>query len=195
MKKIKYDLEKADVTLYENIFTKKESESFFKILKNNANWVHGKNNFGLEPRLTAWYSENGQTYTYSGITKQANPWTSELLDIKKRIENEVNQKFNSCLLNYYRDKKDSISEHQDNEKELGKNPIIASVSFGDTRKFRLRPLPKKPRVFTDINLTNGSLLLMKGSTQHFWSHEIPKSTIDVGPRINLTFRIIKEVAT
>ena len=141
------------------------------------------------PRLTAWYGDQDQTYTFSGITLQPHPWTPELLEIKKKLESRAGTSFNSVLLNRYRDGKDSISWHQDNEKELGKNPIIASVNFGATRTFQLRHIHTGEKI--SIQLTHGSLVIMMGELQHFWKHQIPKTRKPVGERINLTFRTIK----
>ncbi len=194
MKKTKFNLSKADVTLFENFFTQKESSQLFNSLSQNVSWQQRHiNMFGKRipiPRSTAWYGDAGKTYEYSGIALEPNTWNSDLLLIKKRIEKEVGREFNSCLLNYYKSGKDSVSWHQDNEPELGVNPLIASVSLGDERMFQLRPKPANGVTKTDIPLKDGSLLLMKGTTQHHWEHQIPKTAKAVGPRINLTFRII-----
>jgi alkylated DNA repair dioxygenase AlkB len=141
------------------------------------------------PRLTAWYGNNDKPYSFSGITLQPLPWTSEILTIKSKIEPIAKTEFNSVLLNLYRDGNDSISWHTDAEKELGINPIIASVNFGATRKFQLRHIKTKEKL--EIELTHGSLLIMQGELQHFWQHQVPKTSKVVGERINLTFRVIK----
>jgi alkylated DNA repair dioxygenase AlkB len=143
----------------------------------------------LFPRLTAWYGDNDKSYTFSGITLRPNDWTEELFEIKNAIEKETIDKFNSVLLNLYRSGNDSISWHTDAEKELGINPVIASVSFGDVRKFQLKHKETKEKI--EILLTHGSLLIMQGELQHFWKHQIPKTKKTVKERINLTFRIIK----
>jgi alkylated DNA repair dioxygenase AlkB len=142
------------------------------------------------PRLTAWYGHNDKLYSFSGITLQPLPWTSEILTIKNKIEPIAKTVFNSVLLSLYRNGNDSISWHTDAEKELGINPIIASVNFGATRKFRLRHLKTKEKL--EIDLPHGSLLVMQGELQHFWEHQVPKTNKAVGERINLTFRVIKE---
>ena len=121
---------------------------------------------------------------------QPHPWTSLLQKIKLLIENKTDTQFTSVLLNYYRDGKDSNGWHADNEKELGTNPIIASLSFGAERSFQLKHNSDKDQK-KNIVLEHGSLLLMKGTTQHFWKHQIPKTSKPIGPRINLTFRKIK----
>ena len=139
--------------------------------------------------MTAWYGDAGKTYCYSGITVEPIPWTPLLLSIKTRVEAVANTTFNSVLLNYYRGEQDSVSWHSDDEPELGQNPVIASVSFGATRKFQFKH-KTNPDLRAAIDLTPGSLLIMAGATQHFWKHQIPKTTKPVGARINLTFRVI-----
>jgi alkylated DNA repair dioxygenase AlkB len=141
------------------------------------------------PRLTAWYGENNKPYSFSGITLQPNPWTPELLEIKQLIEPKCHVNFNSVLLNRYRDGNDSISWHTDAEKELGRNPVIASVNFGAEREFQMRHNNTKERV--DISLKHGSLLIMQGALQHYWQHQVPKTKKVVQERINLTFRVIQ----
>jgi alkylated DNA repair dioxygenase AlkB len=176
-----------------NFFSIKESDFFFKILKENILWKQeSMNMYGKQvmfPRLTAWYGDNDRPYSFSGITLRPNPWTKELLEIKNKIEPIANTQFNSVLLNRYRNGNDSISWHTDAEKELGKNPIIGSVNFGATRKFQLRHIHTKEKI--EIELKHGSLLIMQGELQHFWQHQVPKTTQKVSERINLTFRVIK----
>lgn len=139
------------------------------------------------PRLTAWYGD--KHYIYSGIKHYPAPWTAELLAIKQRIEPIAGTQFNSVLLNYYRDARDSMAWHSDDERELGENPVIASVSFGQERRFDIRHKQEKGRKYS-IYLENGSLLVMKGNLQHNWEHRIPKSTRPMTERVNLTFRSI-----
>ena len=176
-----------------NYFSKAESDLLFDSLRENIIWkqesmnMYGKIiNF---PRLTAWYGNNDKPYSFSGITLQPLPWNPEILEIKKKIEPKANVVFNSVLLNLYRNGNDSISWHTDAEPELGKNPVIASVNFGETRKFQLRHIQTKAKL--EIELTHGSLLIMQGELQHFWQHQVPKTSKVVGERINLTFRVIK----
>lgn len=145
--------------------------------------------FGREvaqPRLSAWYGE--QRYTYSGRTFEPLPFTPLQLEIKHAIEAASGKRFNSVLLNYYRNEQDSMGFHSDDEPELGPQPAIASVSFGATRTFILKH-KKQPRT-VKIDLTDGSLLLMAGKLQHCWRHGINKERKPCGPRINLTFRLI-----
>jgi alkylated DNA repair dioxygenase AlkB len=183
----------AEVIMYQDFFTEKESNELYNDLINKILWQQDEITFFGKniplPRLTAFYGDKTISYSYSGIFMQAHFWNEALLKIKKRIEDETNIKFNCVLLNYYRDGKDSMSWHSDDEKELGINPIIGSVSFGETRKFRFRHKHDKT-LKTEVALTNGSFLLMQGQTQHFWQHEIPKISKEISGRINLTFRNI-----
>ena len=143
-----------------------------------------------QPRLTALFGNEGKPYSYSNIVMQPHAWNPILMFIKNEIEEICSENFTTVLLNYYRDGKDSNGWHADNERELGRNPIIASVSFGAERSFHLQHNTTKDAKLK-ITLENGSLLLMKGETQHFWKHQIPKTAKLIAPRINLTFRIIK----
>ncbi len=176
-----------------NFFNKEESSTFFNSLMKNILWKQeSMNMYGKRvdfPRLTSWYGDNDKPYSFSGITLNPNPWTTDLIEIKNRIEPKSNAIFNSILLNRYRNGSDSISWHTDAEKELGINPIIASVNFGQARKFQLRHI--KTKELLEIELTHGSLLIMQGELQHYWQHRIPKTTKQVSERINLTFRVIK----
>lgn len=189
---IKFPLLDAEIYLYEDFFTKQESEDFFLDLKENISWQQRQIKFWGklldEPRLTAWYGDDDASYSYSGIHLKPIPWTNTLLTIKQKIENFTQEKFNSVLLNLYRNGYDSMGWHSDDERELGQNPIIGSISFGATRKFQLKH--KKLNLSQDIELNSGSFLLMKGSTQHFWKHQIPKTKKLCSQRINLTFRFI-----
>lgn len=144
------------------------------------------------PRLTAWFGDPRTTYTYSGITMSPKPWTPLLLELKSRVETKVpGAPFNSVLLNLYRDGNDSVSWHSDDEPELGRNPVIASVSLGQARTFRLKHKLDASIPKVEIELTHGSLLVMGGALQHFWKHQLPKRrSQNLGPRINLTFRRI-----
>ncbi|HEX9961928.1 MAG TPA: alpha-ketoglutarate-dependent dioxygenase AlkB, partial [Pyrinomonadaceae bacterium] len=164
-------------------------ENLFKEIKWRSDKIklYGKE-FEL-PRKTAWYGEQEKSYKYSGIEMFPEPWTLTLLEIKQEIEKVSDTKFNSVMMNLYRDGNDGISWHTDAEPELGRNPTIASVSFGQTRRFMLRHRNNK-ELKLEIELTHGSLLLMGGPTQHFWQHQIPKTSRKLKPRINLTFRVI-----
>jgi alkylated DNA repair dioxygenase AlkB len=184
----------ADVTMYRAFFKGAEADRLFQTLLRHTDWeqkkirIYGK--YVDLPRLTAWYGDPGKSYSYSGISMHPNPWTETLLEIKDRVDSETQLRFNSVLLSLYRSGQDSLSWHQDDEPELGEDPVIASVSFGDTRSFQFRHKANKKLKPVSIDLTHGSLLIMKGSTQRLWVHQVPKTTRPVGPRINLTFRII-----
>ena len=188
-----YDLPDADITLFENFFTNQESKKLYQNLIENIQWRQDKIKiFGRlidQPRLTAFYGDTDKEYSYSGIVMKPIDWNEDLLFIKNRVEEIAKINFTSVLLNYYRDGKDSMGWHSDDEKELGQNPVIGSVSFGESRVFQMRHKIRKERV--DIPLTNGSILLMRGATQHFWQHQIPKSSKQLQSRINLTFRNIQ----
>ena len=182
------------VSLYENLFDLEESQNLFLELLNNITWQQENiKRFGRSiplPRLTAWYGDASKSYTYSGITMNPLIWTPPLLRIKNKIEKITKHRFNSVLLNQYRHGKDSVAWHSDDEPELGKEPIIASVSFGATRQFMLKHKFKAEKEPITLNLNSGSLLLMKGKTQECWLHQVPKTGNEVAPRINLTFRTI-----
>jgi alkylated DNA repair dioxygenase AlkB len=141
------------------------------------------------PRLTAWYGDPGSVYTYSNIEMQPEPWSNLLKSMKDTISEFCKVEFNSVLLNLYRDGDDSMGWHSDDEKELGLKPVIASLSFGGERVFRFRHKSKKDLKYS-VNLCHGSLLIMKGETQEFWQHSLPKTKKKVPSRINLTFRRI-----
>ena len=184
----------ADLMDYRvGFFNSAESEAFLDTFINTIPWIqediqmYGK--MIKTPRLTAWYGDRDKEYIYSGTKHYPIPWTKELLSIKERIEAVAGVKFNSVLLNYYRDANDSVAWHSDDEYELGVNPIIASVSFGQVRRFDIRHKHDHDRKYS-IYLENGSLLVMKGDLQHNWAHQIPKSTKPLKARVNLTFRVI-----
>jgi alkylated DNA repair dioxygenase AlkB len=192
--KLQFNLPNADIEYYPNFFESNRANELFEKLKNEIPWqqdditVFGKTY--SQPRLTALFGNEGRPYSYSNIVMQPNPWNTLLLFIKNEVEEICQEKFTTVLLNLYRDGKDSNGWHADNEKELGQNPVIASLSLGADRSFHLRHNTIKEQKIK-INLEHGSLLLMKGETQHFWKHQIPKTAKIIGPRINLTFRIIK----
>jgi alkylated DNA repair dioxygenase AlkB len=142
-----------------------------------------------QPRLTALFGNNGNSYSYSGITMDPVPFTPELKDLKDKVEQQCGHTFTTCLLNLYRDGNDSNGWHADDEKELGTNPVIASVSLGETRVFHLKHRRQKSLRYR-MRLVHGSLLVMRGPMQHHWLHQIPKTRKPVKPRINLTFRSI-----
>ena len=154
--------------------------------------------FGQEipqPRLTAWYGDPAARYTYSGLAWEPRPWTPALLALRQRVETATGARFNSVLLNLYRDGRDSMGWHADDEPELGPAPAIASLSLGATRRFRLRPSrigPTHPSL--SLDLPSGSLLLMRGPTQQYWQHALPKTARPIDTRLNLTFRWVTPAA-
>ena len=184
----------AEIIYYPEFYDKPTADLMYNELEKNILWqqddirVFGK--IHPQPRLTALYGNEGLSYSYSNIKMQPHPWNLLLQKIKSEVEKVAETTFSTVLLNKYRDGKDSNGWHADNEKELGLNPIIASVSFGAERVFQLKHNFDKEQK-QSIVLQHGSLLLMKGTTQHFWKHQIPKTAKTIGSRINLTFRLIK----
>ena len=182
----------SDVVHFPGLFSLSEADSLFAQLQQKVTWQQEKIKLYGQvhdlPRLTAWDGDPAKTYIYSGITVRSLEWISPLLEIKRRIEGVSDYSFNSVLLNRYRNGSDSVSWHADDEPELGQNPLIGSVSFGEARSFQMKhkSLDEKRKII----LEHGSYLLMKGSTQHCWLHQIPKSKRALGERINLTFRDI-----
>lgn len=184
----------GETRYFNEFFLKDEADLFFLKLKNQIEWrqepikLFGKTI--MQPRLTALYGNPEIPYGYSGIIMQPFPWTDFLTEMKFRIEEKVQESFTHVLLNYYRDGKDSMGWHRDNEAALGPNPTIASLSFGETREFQIRNYFEK-KLKLKLALDHGSLLVMSGSSQHHWEHQIPKTSKTLGPRINLTFRKIQ----
>jgi alkylated DNA repair dioxygenase AlkB len=178
---------------FSDFFSQEESDLYFTNLLTEVEWkqepiiIFGKKI--MQPRLTAWYADSDKDYSYSGIVMHSTPWTETLLIIKEKIEVVSKVKFTGALLNLYRDEKDSMGWHKDDEKELGLNPVIGSVSFGAARTFKFQNIKDKNKQIS-IDLEHGSFLLMGGPTQHYWKHCIPKRTQPLGPRINITFRVI-----
>lgn len=184
----------GEVLYFPNLYTEEQSKMFMDILTQKVRWQQDRiKMFGKEhniPRLTSWYGEGGLPYYYSGIKMVPNKIDfDELSLIKMAVELQTENRFNSVLLNLYRDGQDSVSWHSDDEKELGTNPIIASLTFGSTRVFKFRH-KQDNKLQREIELTPGSLVIMKGETQHMWEHSVPKTSKVIGPRINLTFRVI-----
>ena len=191
---IVFDLPDAEIIYFPAFLSREEADSLFLELLKNTPWqqdeitVYGKKH--LQPRLTALYGSEGKPYSYSNIKMQPHFWTFLLQKIKSLVESATETNFTTVLLNYYRDGNDGNGWHADNEKELGMNPIIASLSLGAERNFQLKHNTDTAQK-KNIILENGSLLLMKGTTQHFWKHQIPKTAKTIGSRINLTFRVIQ----
>jgi len=185
----KFELLDGGLLLYDPAFLPlADADSLFAHLRDTVPWKQEGRPPRMFPRLTAWYANPGVTYSYSGVTHQAVPWTPELLDVKQRAEAAADATWNSLLLNFYRDGRDSIGFHADDESELGTNPVIGSISLGAERRFVLKH-PASGETL-EFNLPHGSLLVMGGTSQHHWRHGVPKTRKPVGPRINLTFRRI-----
>jgi alkylated DNA repair dioxygenase AlkB len=180
----------GEVALYPLTFP--EHNSLFQTLLATTLWQqHVLTFYGrptAAPRLSAWYGDTGAIYSYSGLRLEPLPWNKILLKIKHCVDDLAGVCFNSVLMNLYRDGQDSMGWHSDAEPELGRNPVIASVSLGAVRRFNFQH--KKRPIRLSLDLAAGSTLLMKGSTQHYWRHSLPKTRKAVGARINLTFRRI-----
>ncbi len=191
---IKLNLPDSKIVYYPSFLKKNEADTYFELLKRIVPWQQDTIKvFGKEypqPRLTALYGSNDRTYSYSNITMKPLPFTNKLLEIKQKIEIRTDVTFTTCLLNLYRDGRDSNGWHADDEKELGVNPVIASLTLGQERFFHLKHRKNKT-LKQKILLEHGSLLVMSGETQSHWLHQIPKTTRPIGERINLTFRVIK----
>jgi len=185
------DIHDGDLLLYQGIYPENTSAKLFDELSNDLDWTQEKLFlFGRTipmPRLTAWYGD--APYTYSGIEHQPRSWPPVLVKLRQRVEKLTSHRFNTVLLNFYRDGTDSMAWHSDDEPELGTNPVIASLNFGATRRFRFRRIDDKKQSVA-VELSDASLLLMAGPIQHHWQHALPKTKKPVGPRINLTFRYI-----
>jgi len=178
----------------ENFFNLDESQLYMRQLTKSVLWRREKiKMWGKEivtKRRIAWYADDGKSYTYSGSTFFPSQWNNVLLQLKERVENYSEIKFNSVLLNEYPNGEVGMGWHSDDEKELGTDPIIASLSFGSNRDFIFKHKTDKSIENVKLHLKSGSLLLMLGSTQHYWKHSLPKRLKVKEPRINLTFRNI-----
>ena len=175
------------------ILTKQQTTFYYQQLMNTINWkndeaiIFGKKI--ITKRKVAWYGESEYSYTYSKVTKTANIFTKELLELKSIVEQESKETYNSCLLNLYHSGEEGMAYHSDGEKMLKKNGAIASLSLGAERKFSFKHKENKQRI--DIVLERGSLLVMKNGTQTNWLHRLPHTKKVNTPRINLTFRTIE----
>ena len=184
--------EDLEIDLYQDKRLEEKKDLWFKSCLHDLNWETGFIKiFGKThqiPRLQAWYADNEIEYTYSGKKLQRHNWNNLLLEIKEKIENITSFKFNSVLANLYRDGNDSMGLHSDDERELGKKPVIASLSLGETREIYFKHKNKKLNLI--IPQASGQLIVMHGKTQEYWKHEIKKTKKIKKPRINLTFRNI-----
>jgi alkylated DNA repair dioxygenase AlkB len=175
---------------YGKIFSTAQADAYLRYVLNAIPWkndeamIFGKH--FVTARKVAWYGNENYAYTYSNKTRVALPWSRELLGIKQVVENISGVTYNSCLLNLYEDGSQGMGWHHDDEKGLGKDANIASVTFGAERRFDLRHKQSKEKI--SIILEHGSLLIMRGTTQTYWHHQVPKSKKVIFPRVNLTFR-------
>lgn len=178
------------VNYFGKLFSQQQANHYFEVLLNTLQWkndeafIMGKHI--ITKRKVAWYGDEEYAYTYSNATKHALPWTKELLELKKLTEEKTGAKFNSCLLNLYHNGDEGMAYHSDDEKSLGKNTTIASLSFGAERKFLFKHKQSKETI--SMFLEQGSLLVMKNETQSYWMHRLPPTKKVKEPRINLTFR-------
>ena len=185
--------EDANLQYLQLFIPPEEADHLFHNLKDMEGWkqdcirIFGK--VHPLPRLHRWFTTSNRPHRWSGIEMQPEPYPAALQKILERLSREGNVTFNSALGNLYRNGRDSVSWHSDDESELGPNPVIASLSLGATRRFLLRKKDDH-KVVRSFQLTHGSLLWMAGSTQALWEHSIPKTTQNLGPRINITFRTI-----
>ena len=184
----------ADVSLLHGMKTKYSYGKMLDTLLAEVKWrqesirIYGK--LMPQPRLVSWYGDLGKVYRYSGIRLSPLPWTPVLEDLRHRVQDCTEKSFNSVFLNLYRDHNDSMGFHSDDERELGAQPVIASLTFGATRVFTLKHKSRPDQPSVKLALEAGSVLLMQGQTQRFWKHGITKQSQPCGPRINLTFRTI-----
>jgi len=188
-----FDLPDCEVMLIDNFFSKEESDYYYNTLMNDTKWREYEMELFEKrvtaPRMVSWFEDTEDIE----LNDHKQKLTPNLCTIRERVEKEVRLKFNAVLLNLYRNGKDSVAWHSDHTDKSGINPIIASISFGETRMFRLRHKYRKDVPLVEIPLHHGSFLLMTGTTNSFWQHQVPKTAKMILPRINLTFRQVKRV--
>lgn len=191
-------LDDAHLLLYSHAFTTLEADEFLTYCLSALSWRQDYLQIAGKripiPRLQNWYGDPGARYGYSGLALEPHPWTAELLAIKERVQNLTGLVFNSLLANHYRNGADSVGWHSDDEKELGDMPVIASVSLGATRIFEMKHVAGRHRKTQRIPLVHGSVLLMAGTTQQYWRHQLPKDPGVTASRVNLTFRTVSTAA-
>ena len=184
----------GELLLIPELFSHQESERLLHELLAGVRWdqkvirIYGRE--VASPRLTAWYGDPGAVYAYSGITLDPLPWIRPIAEVKQRIEAQAGCIFNGVLVNQYRDGLDSMGWHSDDERELGEEPVIGSVSFGADRRFLLRHRERKDLEVLEFPLGGGAGLVMRGATQSHWGHQVPKTGGKGGIRVNLTYRRI-----
>ncbi|MFT4767869.1 MAG: alkylated DNA repair dioxygenase AlkB [Glaciecola sp.] len=188
------DLPGGELLIYRAPDLGASSDALFDELQREIEWrqepiqLFGKRY--LQPRLLAWYGDTGVSYRYSGIHHEPLAWTPGLAALRERIQELSGACFNSVLANQYRDHRDSMGLHADDEPELGSQPVIASLSLGEERVFRLKHRHRNDIKALRVPLSCGTLLIMRGDTQENWRHEVAKQARPCGPRINLTFRYV-----
>jgi alkylated DNA repair dioxygenase AlkB len=183
-----FDLPDTELVLIDGFFSKEDSDHYYNTLLHQTKWkgyqMEMYDKTVTAPRMISWYEDKSNI----GADPNGSDWSLELINIRKRVEMETGFAFNSVLLNLYRNGNDGVAWHSDREHNTGKDPVIASVTFGETRMFKLRHKFRKDIPVVEIPLHHGSFLLMGGTTNSFWQHHVPKTARDVRPRINLTFR-------
>ena len=184
----------GEVYYYGHVLPQAQADYYLEQLLHSIDWKNDEAQFFgkhyLTKRKVAWYGDSDYSYTYSGSTKRALPWTTGLAELKTLVEQQTGTRFNSCLLNLYHDGTEGMAWHSDDEASLGKNTVIASLSLGAERKFSFKH--KKTKETVSLLLQHGSLLVMRGSTQTYWQHRLPPTAKVTRPRVNLTFRTIVE---
>jgi alkylated DNA repair dioxygenase AlkB len=191
---LRLDLPDADVRLWRQAFQPVAADEMLALLRSRIDWqqedivIFGERR--RVPRLVVWHGDPGTAYTYSATVHEPLPWTPELQRVRHRAEELTGHRYNSVLLNLYRDGRDGMGWHADDEPELGREPVIASVSLGATRRFKLRHRGSRPAA-NALDLAHGDLLLMAGATQRHYVHAVPKTARPVGTRVNLTLRWVR----
>jgi alkylated DNA repair dioxygenase AlkB len=188
------DNETGRIVLVQQALSPESAGRVFDQLRHEVNWQQDQLRIAGRcipiPRLQSWYGDAGALYGYSGLSLKSNGWTPTLLELRELVEHWSCVAFNSVLLNLYRDGQDSVGWHSDDEPELGRQPVIASLSLGASRYFSMRR-KRSGEGRIKIQLDSGSLLVMSGALQHCWQHQVAKTSVDVGERINLTFRWVR----
>jgi alkylated DNA repair dioxygenase AlkB len=190
---VEWPVDDGHLALWPRAYAPGTADRLYTALRDETTWqseevvIFGQRR--CVPRLVAWYGDPGVRYTYSGATHEPAPWTPVLLAIRARVLELCGIDFNSVLLNLYRDGRDGMGWHADDEPELGRDPVIVSVSFGDVRRFKLRHRRHRDQRL-DLDLPHGSALRMSGPLQHHWLHALPKTSRPCNGRINLTWRRI-----
>ena len=191
---IELALPDASVCFFPSAFSAIEADSLFSEALQEIPWQQDVIRIAGKqikiPRLQCLLGDSALPYAYSGLLLQPRPFPSCVKQMRERAQGLSQCRFNAALANLYRDERDSVDWHSDDESSLGKAPVIASVSFGETRRFELRHRFDRAQPTRKIELTHGSVLLMSGSTQYFWEHRLPKDSSTKLPRINLTFRLL-----